>query len=81
MFRLIILLLSQNTWRKEDIQKVNDLCDRYYKNSPVSFDDVLNSDSYSIFLINIDKGFAKELDPQWYVDLIANLLRQSEIDY
>lgn len=79
MFRLKIFLLPPNARRKEDVQKVNDLGDRYYKNLLVSFDDALNS--HSIFLINIDNGFAKELDPLGCVDLATNLLRQSEIDY
>ena len=67
--------MPPNARRKDDVQKVNDLGDRYYKNSLVSFDDVLNSHSHSIFLINIDNGFAKELDPLGCVDLAANFLR------
>ena len=74
MFRLKIFLLPPNARRKEDVQKVNDLGDRYYKNPLVSFDDTLNSHLHSIFLINVDKGFTKELDPQEYVNLTENLL-------
>lgn len=76
-----IFLLPPNARKKEDVQKVKDLCDRYYKNPPVEFDDILNAHLHSIFLINIDKGFAKELDPQGYVDLTENLLDRSEIQY
>ena len=76
-----IFLLPPSARKTEDIQKVKDLCDRYYKNPTVSFDDILNSHLHSIFLINIDKGFAKELDPQGYLDLTGNLLRRSEIEY
>ena len=32
-------------------------------------------------LINIDKGFAKELDPQGYVELTDDLLKRSGIQY
>jgi hypothetical protein len=76
-----IFLLPPNARKKEDVQKIQDLCDRYYKNPPVSFDDILNAHLHSIFLINIDKGFVKELDPQGYVDLTENLLGRSEIEY
>ena len=76
-----IFLLPPSARKTEDIQKVKDLCDRYYKNPAVSFDDILNSHLHSIFLINIDKGFAKELDPQGYLDLTGNLLSRSEIEY
>ena len=76
-----IFLLPPNARKKEDIQKIKDLCDRYYKNPPVEYDDILNAHLHSIFLINIDKGFAKELDPQGYVDLTEKLLDRSEIKY
>jgi hypothetical protein len=76
-----IFLLPPNARKKEDVQKVKDLCDRYYKNPPVTFDDILNAHLHSIFLINIDKGFTKELDPQGYVDLTDGLLNRSEVQY
>ncbi|QLH03029.1 hypothetical protein C5F47_05440 [Nitrosopumilus cobalaminigenes] len=76
-----IFLLPPNARKKEDVQKIKDLCDRYYKNPPVEFDDILNAHLHSIFLINIDKGFAKELDPQGYVDLTGSLLERSEVEY
>ena len=76
-----IFLLPPNARKKEDVQKIKDLCDRYYKNPPIQFDDILNAHLHSIFLINIDKGFAKELDPQGYVDLTGSLLERSEVNY
>ena len=76
-----ILLLPPNARKKEDVQKIKDLCDRYYKNPPIRFDDILNAHLHSIYLINIDKGFAKELDPQGYVDLTDSLLERSEVNY
>ena len=76
-----IFLLPPNARKKEDVQKIKDLCDRYYKNPPIKYDDILNAHLHSIYLINIDKGFAKELDPQGYVDLTEKLLGRSEIEY
>lgn len=76
-----IFLLPPNARKKKDIDKIKELCDRYYKNPPIEYDDILNAHLHSIYLINIDKGFAKELDPQGYVDLTENLLDRSEIKY
>ena len=76
-----IFLLPPNARKKEDVQKIKDLCDRYYKNPPIEYDDILNAHLHSIYLINIDKGFAKELDPQEYVDLTDSLLERSEVGY
>ena len=76
-----IFLIPPNARKKEDIKKVQDLCDRYYKNPPIEYDDILNAHLHSIYLINIDKGFAKELDPQGYVNLTEKILGRSEIEY
>ena len=76
-----IFLLPPNARKKEDVNKAKDLCDRYYKNPSIKYDDILNAHLHSIYLINIDKGFAKELDPQGYVDLTKNLLERSEVEF
>lgn len=76
-----LFLLPPSARRSEDIQRLEDLCDRYYKNPPITYDDILNAHLHSIYLINIDKGFAKELDPQGYVDLTNDLLERSEVKY
>ena len=76
-----IFLLPPNARKKEDVNKAKDLCDRYYKNPPIKYDDILNAHLHSIYLINMDKGFAKELDPQGYVDLTKNLLGRSEVEF
>ena len=76
-----IFLLPPNARKPEDVQKIKNLCDRYYKNPPINYDDILNAHLHSIFLINIDKGFAKELDPQGYMDLTNDLLGRSEVTY
>ncbi|MFB5613244.1 MAG: hypothetical protein ACE5RL_08060, partial [Nitrosarchaeum sp.] len=74
-------LIPPNARTASDIQKIKSLCDRYYKNPPISSNDILNAHLHSIYLINIDKGFAKELDPQGYVDLTDKLLQRSEVEY
>ena len=76
-----IFLLPPNARKESDINKVKELCDRYYKTPPVEYDDILNAHLHSIYLINIDKGFAKELDPQGYMDLTEKLLGRSEVEY
>ena len=76
-----IFLLPPSARKKEDVDTVKKLCDRYYKHPPIEYDDILNAHLHSVFLINIDKGFTKELDPQGYVDLTSNLLEYSEIKY
>jgi len=52
---------------KNEISIVKSYCDRYYKNPTIEYDDILNARLHSVYLINIDKGFAKELDPYAYM--------------
>ncbi len=76
-----IFLLPPNARDNSEVKKIKELCDRYYKNPLIDYDDILNAHLHSIYLINIDKGFAKELDPQGYVELTNRLLQRSEVDY
>ena len=72
--------IPHQTRTEQEVLSVKKLCDRYYKNPPITFDEILNARLHSIYLINIDKDFAKELDPCSYVELTENLLNQSEVD-
>jgi hypothetical protein len=76
-----IFLIPPNARKKEDIKKVQNLCDRYYKNPPINYDDILNARLHSIYLINVDKNFAKALDPQGYVDLTEKILDRSKVSF
>ncbi|MDE1844477.1 MAG: hypothetical protein KGI10_04020 [Thaumarchaeota archaeon] len=75
------LFLKPPSDRKiEEIQRIKNLVDRFYKNPPIEIDDILNARLHSIYLINIDKGFAKQLDPYTYLDLTEKLQDASGLD-
>jgi hypothetical protein len=63
-----------------EIKKIKTLCDRFYKNPPIEYDDIVNAKLDNIYLINIDKGFAKEIEPSAYYRVCASMLEKSEID-
>ena len=75
-----IFLLSPDTRKSEDIEKLKKLCDRFYKNPRIKLEDIQNAHIHSVYLINTDKGFAKELDPELYLRMTKQLIEQSEID-
>ena len=58
-----IFLLPPNVRKPEDVMKLKKLCDRFYKNPQIKLEDIQNAHIHSIYLINTDKGFAKEIDP------------------
>lgn len=65
---------------ESEIKKIKIICDRFYKNPPIEYDDILNAKLNFVYLINIDKGFAKQLDPISYYKLTVSMLEKSEID-
>ena len=75
-----LFLLLPNARKKDDVTRLKKLCDRFYKNPRIKFEDIQNAHIHSIYLINTDKGFAKELDPEAYLQLTKNIIEQSEID-
>ena len=75
-----IFLLSTNARKPEDVKKLKKLCDRFYKNPQIKLEDIQNAHIHSVYLINTDKGFAKEMDPEIYLQITKQLMEQSEID-
>ena len=75
-----IFLLPPDTRKPEDVMKLKKLCDRFYKNPQIKLEDIQNAHIHSVYLINTDKGFAKEMDPEMYLQLTKQLMSQSEID-
>jgi len=74
------LFLEPPHARDQDrISEIKSFCDVYYKNPPIPIDDILNGRLHSVYLINIDRNFAKELDPCSYLDLTEKLLDKSEV--
>ena len=75
-----IFLLPPNARNMDDVKKLKKLCDRFYKNPKIDLEDIQNANIHSVYLINTDKGFAKELDPESYLQMTKQLIKQSEID-
>ena len=59
---------------REDIKKVKELCDRYYRNPPISFSEVLNSRLHIIYIINVDQGKVIEMDVDSYFDATEGMV-------
>ena len=76
-----IFLIPPLARNPNDVKKNQAFCNRFYKKPPIEFDSILNAHLHSIYLINTDKVFAKQLDPQNYVDLTKKLLDKSEVNY
>jgi len=51
----------------EDLKYLKTLCDLYYRNPPVSFDEIRNARIHTIYIIDVDKVAIREVDPATYL--------------
>jgi hypothetical protein len=55
------------------MKEVKELCDRYYRNPPISFGEILNSHLHMIYIINVDQGKVTEMDVDSYFEAIEGM--------
>jgi hypothetical protein len=60
--------------RPSEIKKVKVLCDKYYKNPPVTEDEILNGRLHITYIINIDAGNVVEMDIDSYFEHVGGML-------
>ena len=60
--------------RQNEIKKVKLLCDKYYKNPPVTEDEILNGRLHITYIINIDAGKVVEMDTDSYFETVGHML-------
>jgi hypothetical protein len=60
--------------RQNEIKKVKVLCDKYYKNPPVTEVEILNGRLHITYIINIDAGKVVEMDTDSYFEHVGHML-------
>ena len=60
----------------QDIEFIHSLCDRYYRNPPVTHDEICNARIHEIYIIDVDQRRIQEIDPETY---LKRILRKSFI--
>ena len=75
-----LFLLSPKDRSTEQVSKIKKICDRFYKHPQIKFEEIQNARIDSVYLINTDKGFSKEIDPEEYLNLTKGLLKKSEFE-
>lgn len=66
--------------RPSEIRELKQFCDRYYRNPPVTEDELLNGRLHMIYIINIDAGKVVEMDVDSYFEKIGDMLSTSMPD-
>ena len=57
-----------------EMEQVKLLCNKYYRNPPVSLNQILNGRLHIIYIINIDEGKVIEMDVESYLQAIGNMV-------
>jgi len=57
-----------------EIKEVKALCDKYYRNPPVTDDEIINGRLHIIYIINIDAGKVVEMDIESYFEHVCSML-------
>lgn len=52
----------------EELQGIKSLCDLYYRKPPVSLDETRNARLHAIYIIDVDRGTVREMDPGTYTE-------------
>ena len=52
----------------EELREIKSRCDLYYKNPPVSFDEIRNARLHAVYVIDVDGVTVQEVDPSTYVE-------------
>lgn len=63
-----ILIKPPRDRTKEDLKYLKTLCDKYYKNPPVSLDEIKNARIHTIYIIDVDGLTVREVDPVTYLE-------------
>lgn len=56
----------------EEIIKVKKLCDIYYKNPPVTMEQIKYAKLHTIIIVDVDNLEVEEVDPEGYLDAVLN---------
>ena len=54
--------------KPEELREIKSRCDLYYKNPPVSLDEIKNARLHTIYVIDVDGVTVQEVDPSIYVE-------------
>ncbi len=63
-----ILVKPPRDRTKEDLKYLKTLCDLYYKNPPVSLDEIRNARIHTIYIIDVDGIAIMEVNPVTYLE-------------
>jgi hypothetical protein len=65
----------------QEVAKLKSVCDKYYRNPPVSEEEIVNGRIHMIYIIDIDRGNVIEMDVDSYFESVRLMMPMSSIIY
>lgn len=62
--------------KREEIEEVKKLCDRYYENPPIALKEIATGRVHSLFFIDVDMGILREFEPETYGESVVGMLEK-----
>ena len=62
------------TRKAEDVREIKALCDLYYQNPPVTLEEIRNARLHVIYIIDVDEGATREVEPEAYAQKVESCL-------
>lgn len=59
---------------EREVEEVRRLCNVYYKNPPISLEEVKNSRLHTVYVIDVAGDVVSEIDPEIYFSVVADLV-------
>ncbi|MEM2911524.1 MAG: hypothetical protein QW146_03360 [Candidatus Bathyarchaeia archaeon] len=53
--------------KPSELEEIKGLCDLYYRNPPVSLAEIRNARVHAVYVVDVDCGVVREVDPEAYV--------------
>jgi len=66
-----IFLKSPRLRTPAEMHRIKKLCDYYYSQPPVSFDEIQNARLHSVYLIDVDNARVEQVDPEAYIEFLS----------
>jgi hypothetical protein len=66
-----IFLKSPRLRKPAEMYHIKKLCDNYYSQPPVSYDEIQNARLHSIYIIDVDDATVEQIDPEAYIESLS----------
>ncbi|MEM2122496.1 MAG: hypothetical protein QXE79_02555 [Candidatus Bathyarchaeia archaeon] len=68
---LPVFLKPPRVRSSSEISEAKKLCDAYYGKPPITHEEIRDARLHTIYVIDVDEGFAREVDPETYWEVVA----------